>query len=164
MTQAAAIQVDRQYVTLGLGREVFAVEVDRVREILDLRPVAIVPNAPDFMLGMIDVRGHGVPVIDLRMKLGLPAAAATEHTRIIVLDVPVGDRARLMGLVSDRVFEVTSLAEHSLEEPPSLGVSWRSDYIQSIARRNGAFVIVFDLGRLFTDSEIALVGGPGGQP
>jgi len=150
-----------QYVTLGIERETFAVEVDVVREILDMRPISWVPNAPAFMLGMIDVRGTAVPVIDLRVKLGLPPAAPTEHTRIIVLEVRFGDRLRLMGLVADRVFEVTPLADQAQEPPPEVGVRWRSDYIRAIGRRNSAFVIIFDLAHLLTSEEAALVDAGG---
>lgn len=162
--QSRPARAERQYVTLGIDGEVFAVDVEGVREILDMRPVARVPHAPPFMIGMIDVRGHGAPVIDLRVKLGLPTAAATEHTRIIVLDLELEGRARLVGLVADRVFEVTSLAEHSLDSPPEVGMRWRSDYIETIARRDGRFVIVFDMARLFTADEAASVAATGAQP
>jgi purine-binding chemotaxis protein CheW len=152
---------DAQYVTLGIDREVFAVEVEKVREILDAQPVSRVPNAPAFLLGMIDVRGQGVPVIDLRVKLGLPPAPPTEHTRIVVLEVVAGGRTVPMGLMADRVFEVTALAGQTLEPPPEVGVRWRSDYIRAIGRRNGAFVIVFDLSCLFSAEDAAFIGGEG---
>jgi len=153
-----SVNDSKQYVTLGLGAEVFAVEVTGVREIIDACAVSKVPNAPDFMLGMIDVRGMAVPVVDLRLKLGLPPAAPTEHTRIVVLEVIVDGRARPMGLLADRVFEVTELAEEGLESVPQVGVRWRSDYIRAIGRHNGAFVIIFDLTRLFSSDEVALIG------
>ncbi|EPY00211.1 chemotaxis protein CheW, partial [Magnetospirillum fulvum] len=99
----------------------------------------------------------GVPVIDLRTKLGLPPVTPTENTRIIVLEVPVGSRQITMGMISDRVIEVTSLAEHELEAAPDVGVRWRSEYIRAIGRSGGAFVIVFDLSQLFSSEEAALV-------
>jgi purine-binding chemotaxis protein CheW len=156
MADTARIRDGAQFVTLGLDREVFAVEVEKVREILDMRPVSRVPNAPPFMAGMIDVRGAGVPVIDLRVKLGLPAVPPNEHTRILVLEVTAGDRPRLMGLVADRVFEVTGLGD--TDTPPEIGVHWRSDYIRAIGRHKGEFVIIFDLGHLFSGEEAALLG------
>ncbi|SEH30862.1 chemotaxis protein CheW [Magnetospirillum fulvum] len=157
MTQTALTRSGVQYVTIGIDREIFAVEVEQVREILDLRPVSRVPNAPPFLAGMIDVRGQGVPVIDLRTKLGLLPVEPTEHTRIVVLEVPVGNRQITMGMIADRVIEVTSLAEHDLEPPPDVGVRWRSDYIRAIGRSGGAFVIVFDLSRLFSSEDAALM-------
>jgi purine-binding chemotaxis protein CheW len=147
-----------QYVTLGIDREVFAVDVDRVREILDAQPVTRVPYAPPFMLGMIDVRGRSVPVIDLRTKLGLPAAENTEQTRIIVLDIENQGRSLTMGMLADRVFEVTSLDDHDMEPPPDVGTHWRSDYIRGVGRRKDGFVIIFDLSRLFSTDETAFIG------
>lgn len=155
MTIAAVSRDIAQYVTLGIDHELFAVEVEMVREILDMRPISRVPNTPAFVLGMVDVRGVGVPVLDLRVKLGLPPVPPTENTRILVLEVPIGGRLRPLGLVADRVLDVTGLEAH--EPPPEVGVRWRSDYIRAIGRRNGAFVIIFDLSCLLGSDEAALV-------
>lgn len=157
MTERPPPEEGTQYVTLGIDRELFAVPVDKVREILDVRPVSRVPYAPAFMLGMIDVRGRSVPVIDLRAKLGLPTAQTTEHTRIIVLDIETEARPLTMGLLADRVFEVTALDGAGIEAPPDVGIQWRSDYIHGIGRRAQAFVIIFDLPRLFSSEEAALI-------
>ncbi|RJF79527.1 chemotaxis protein CheW [Azospirillum cavernae] len=160
MTNTTAPRDPAQYVTIGIDREIFAVEVGNVREILDMQPIARLPHAPAFMVGMIDVRGQGVPTIDLRVKLGLPAIPVTEHTRILVLDVPIDGTPLTMGVIADRVIEVTALADHALEAPPRVGGRWRSDYIQAIGRANGAFVIVFDVARLFSSDEAALLEQP----
>lgn len=147
-----------QYVTLGVGEEVFAVEVTRVHEILDLVPVVRLPNAPAHVLGMIDVRRRAVPVVDLRVKLGLSPTVATEQSRILVLDVDVGGRTVVLGLLADRVYEVTDLADHAIEPPPDIGMRWRSDYIRGVGRRGPSFVIIFDLSRLFSEEEVPLLG------
>jgi purine-binding chemotaxis protein CheW len=157
MVQVARIAPHAQFVTLGIEDEIFAVEVERVREILDMRPIVRIPNAPGFLMGMIDVRGRAVPVIDLRVKLGLKTAVATEQTRIVVLEVQLADRALYLGLLADRVFEVTALDEHGLEPPPELGIRWRNDYIRAIGRRNASFVIIFDLEHLLSSDETALL-------
>ncbi|MBR0686348.1 chemotaxis protein CheW [Bradyrhizobium manausense] len=146
-----------QYVTLGVGDERFALPVERVREILQMQPIARMPNAPACFLGMIDVRGQGVPVVDLRLKLGFESGEDTETTRIIVLQVTVGGRELTLGLKTDRVFEVTELDGNHLEPPPEIGTSWSAKCITGIGRRNGAFVTVFDLGCLFAASDIAVV-------
>lgn len=146
-----------QFVTLGIEREVFAVPVETVVEILDMRLIFRLPDAPAYMMGLIDVRGRGVPVIDLRVKLGLPAIEATETTRILVLEVPVTGRRLVMGLVADRVFEVAALGERQIEPPPDIGIRWRSDYIRGIGRHGDGFVIILDLDRLFSSEEAALV-------
>jgi purine-binding chemotaxis protein CheW len=149
---------DAQFVTLGIDHEVFAVPVETVVEILDMRPMFRVPDAPAHLAGLIDVRGRGVPVIDLRVKLGLATAPPTETTRIMVLEVPVGGRQLVLGLVADRVFEVAALDHGRIEPPPDIGNRWRCDYIRGVGRRGDSFVIVFDLGRLFASDEQALLG------
>jgi purine-binding chemotaxis protein CheW len=150
--------IDTQFVTLGIDREVFAVPVETVLEILDMRELFRVPDAPAYLAGLIDVRGRGVPVIDLRVKLGLPAAAVTEGTRIMVLEVPVEGRQLVLGLIADRVYEVASLDDGRLEPPPQIGTKWHSEYIRGVGRRGEHFVVVFDLGRLFASDEPAFVG------
>lgn len=137
-----------QYVTLGVGEELFAAPVARVQEILDMRPIARLPQAPQNLLGMIDVRGQGVPVLDLRLTLGMAAAEDTENTRIVVLSVagPAGDVT--LGLRADRVFEVTVLDSDSLDPPPAVATGWSGHCIEGIGRRNGLFVTVLDLDRL----------------
>ena len=97
-----------QYVTLGVNGELFAAPVDKVQEILEMRPVSRRPQAPANLLGMTDVRGQGIPVLDLRLTLGLPQADDTENTRIVVLNVMAGDGAMTVGLRTDRVFEAVS--------------------------------------------------------
>jgi purine-binding chemotaxis protein CheW len=150
-----------QFVTIGIGQEVFAVPVEAVVEILDLRPVARLPEAPAYLAGLIDVRGRSVPVIDLRVKLGLTPIAATESTRILVLEIAINGRHLALGLIADRVFEVITLAQGEVEAPPDIGVKWRSDYISGVGRRAGGFVIIFDLPNLFSNAGTMLIE-PGG--
>ncbi len=158
MDPRSEIAGDAQFVTLGIEREVFAVPVEMVLEILDMRQLFRIPDGPAYLAGLIDVRGRGVPVIDLRLKLGLPTAKATENTRILVLEVPVAGRTLALGLIADRVFEVTGLDQGQIEAPPDIGVAWRSDYIKGVGRRGDSFVIVFDLSRLFSAEDAAYLG------
>ncbi|AZS20749.1 MULTISPECIES: chemotaxis protein CheW [unclassified Caulobacter] len=148
---------DGQYVTLGLGAEVFAVPVAYVREILDFAPPFGIPEGPGYMLGLTDVRGRGTPTLDLRRKLGLPGVAPTLTTRILVVDVPIDDRTLSLGLVADRVIEVAAFSESQIEAAPDIGVPWRSDYIQGVVRRDSGFVVIFDLARLLTGQDAALI-------
>ncbi len=149
---AAAVD-ESQYVTLGLGAEMFAVPVTFVREILDYRDTFRLPEGPDYMLGLIDVRGRGTPVIDLRLKLGLPKVPPTPATRIMVLDVPLADRVLSLGLVADKVHEVKTFAAEQIESVPDVGVAWRSDYIAGVVRNDAGFVVLFDLPNLLTADE-----------
>lgn len=143
-----------QYLTLGVAGEVFAAPVDRVREILDMQPVARLPQAPANLIGMIDVRGQGIPVLDLRTTLGMPAVEDTMHTRIVVLSVTMSGTPRLLGLRTDRVFEVTVLDGDDLDPPPDFGAGWRGHCIAGIGRRHGGFVTVLDLDRLLAGAGL----------
>jgi purine-binding chemotaxis protein CheW len=142
-----------QYLTLGLEQETFGIDIQHVREILDMCSISALPHAPDFLLGMIDVRGSGYPVVDLRLKLGLPRADATPSTRIIILDVPVNGRRTGVGFVADRVFEVTNIDGNRIEPPPEVGGRWRSNYIAGVGRKGSNFVVIFDLERLMGSDE-----------
>ena len=156
----AIISADAQFVTLGIGRELFAIPVEAVLEIIDLREMFRVPDAPACLAGLIDVRNRSVPVVDLRVKLGLPAAVPTEATRIMVLEIAVAGRQLVIGLLADRVFEVASLDGGRLEPPPDIGTRWRSDYIRGVGRRGDSFVVIFDLERLFSSDDTALLEAP----
>ncbi|TAJ72513.1 MAG: chemotaxis protein CheW [Phenylobacterium sp.] len=144
-----------QYVTLGLGVEVFAVPVEFVREILDYRQPFAIPEGPAYLLGLTDVRGRGTATIDLRAKLGLPTIPPGPSTRILVLDIPLEGRLLSLGLVADRVIEVVSVAADQIEPAPDIGVAWRSDYIAGVVRRDDGFVVLFELAKLLTTQEAA---------
>ena len=144
-----------QFVTLGLGAEVFAVPVEYVREILDYQQPFAIPEGPAYLLGLTDVRGRATPTLDLRVKLGLPPMQPTLSTRILVLDVPVEGRMLSLGLVADRVIEVAAFTEDQVEPAPDIGVPWRSEYIRGVVRQEHGFVVLFDLARLLTSQEAA---------
>lgn len=143
-----------QFVTLGAAQEIYAAPVEKVQEILELRPISRLPNAPANLLGMIDVRSEGVPVLDLRATLGLPVTGDDENTRIVVLRFQADGRELTLALKTDRVFEVTVLDDEALSPPPPTGRRWDSRVIAGIGRRNGAFVTVLDLDRLFSLSDL----------
>jgi purine-binding chemotaxis protein CheW len=140
-----------QYVTLGVANELFAAPVERVQEILDMCPISKLPRTSANLLGMIDVRGEGTPVFDLRMTLDMPATQDTVNTRILVLFVTSGGRETRIGLKADRVIEVTALDTEELNPPPHMGRSSNGRTIVGIGRRNGAFVTVLDLDNLLAD-------------
>jgi purine-binding chemotaxis protein CheW len=157
MTMTAQ-SAELQFVTFSLGEELFAVPVGVVREILDHEEAFKIPHGPDYLLGLRDVRGQGVPVIDLRLRLGMSGTVKTPHTRILVLDVPIGDRVLALGLVADRVYEVVPFRQEQIEAAPDIGIRWRSDYIAGVVRRDQSFVVIVDLARLFSDAGPALSG------
>jgi purine-binding chemotaxis protein CheW len=144
-----------QYVTFGLGDEVFAAPVGLVREILTYQAPSRIPNGPDYLLGLTDVRGRGVPTADLRIRLGMTPVAPTLNTRILVLDIPLEDRVLSLGLVADRVFEVAVFTVDQIEPSPDIGIKWRSDYISGVVRRADDFVVLIDLVRLLSTTAVA---------
>lgn len=144
-----------QAVTFGLGDEVFGVSVMLVREILDYAPAFRVPNGPEWLLGLTDVRGQGVPTIDLRARLGLPVAEPTLSTRVLIVDVPLADRTVSLGLVVDRVLAVTTFTRDRLEAAPDIGTRWRSDYIQGVIREPDGFVVLIDVAEIFSRDDVA---------
>lgn len=154
----AGTSSESQFVTFSLDSEIFAVPVEVVREILDHEEAFKIPHGPDYLLGLRDVRGQGVPVVDLRLRLGMSRTEKTPHTRILVLDVKIGEKMLTLGLVADRVYEVTPFRSDEIEGAPDIGIRWRSDYIAGVVRRNGSFVVIVDLARLFSDSGAALSG------
>jgi purine-binding chemotaxis protein CheW len=155
----AGVNRETQFVTLGLGKEVFAVPVEYVREILDYREPFAIPEGPAWFLGLTDVRGQATPTLDLRSRLGLPTVPPDLGTRILVLDVPIGQRILSLGLVADRVIEVVAVADERIEAAPEIGVPWRSDYIRGVVRRETGFVVIFDLPRLLAGSDLAALPG-----
>jgi len=147
--------VEGQYVAFGLGDEVFAAPVGLVREILNYQQPSRIPNSPDYLLGLTDVRGQGVPTADLRIRLGMAPTEPTLNTRILVLDIPLEDRTLSLGLVADRVFEVTAFTAAQIEPSPDIGIRWRSDYIAGVVRRDEGFVVLIDLPRLLSSTDTA---------
>jgi purine-binding chemotaxis protein CheW len=147
------------YVTLALGDEILAVEVGIVREILDFIPITRLPIAPPFLSGVIDVRGATVPVIDLRVKLGLPPAPATQDTRILIVNLPCEGRDLVIGLLVERVFEVAEFDTEALQGVPDIGERWQSEYIKAIGRLREQFVVIFDPMKLFTFQQIDSISG-----
>ncbi|MBW7921227.1 MAG: chemotaxis protein CheW [Rubellimicrobium sp.] len=146
-----------QFVTFSLGAETFAVPVTVVREILDHEDAFHLPDGPHYLLGLRDVRGQGVPVIDLRLRLGLPASDVTPHTRVLVLDIPLAGRLLTLGMMADRVHEVVSFRAGEIEPPPDIGRNWRSEHITGVARRGSGFVVLLDLASLLGEGDLAML-------
>lgn len=149
-----------QVVTFGLGAEAFAVPVALIREIFDYRETCRIPNGPDYLLGLTDMRGQGVTTIDLRLRLGLSATVPTPSTRILVADVPLADRVLTLGLVVDRVLEVSIFRTDQIEPAPDIGTVWPSAYIGGVVKRAEGFVVLIDMTHIFSADEAALLPAP----
>lgn len=145
-----------QFVTFQLGGELFGVEVHRTREVLNLIPVTRVPQAPDYMLGVINLRGQVVPVIDMRCKLGMPRADVSRDTCIIVIEVHLDDETIVVGAQADAVREVLEVRQDQIEPAPRLGTRLRNEFIQGMGRVDDQFIILLNIDRVFSGEEFFL--------
>jgi purine-binding chemotaxis protein CheW len=145
------------YLTFKLGDEVFALDVSQVREVLDLTTITKVPRAPEFMRGVINVRGSVVPVVDMRVKFGLPEIDDTPDTRIIVMELALDGEMSTLGALADSVHEVVEMEPGQIEPPPKIGMRWKTEFIRGIGKRNDDFIIILDINRVFSVDELALV-------
>ncbi|MBW2107145.1 MAG: chemotaxis protein CheW [Deltaproteobacteria bacterium] len=143
-----------QYLTFCLGRELFAFEIGSVREVLEMTKITPVPATPEFMRGVINLRGHVVPVIDLRKKLGMSEARDTLDTCIIICELLVDDEPASVGLVVDSVREVAEIADRDIEPAPSLGTHVSANMLQGMARQDTEFVMLLDINTVLTGNEL----------
>jgi len=147
----------RQYMTFKLGDELFAIDVAQVREVLEVSQITKVPTAPAYMRGVVNVRGQSTPVVDLRLRFGLPKAADSVHTRIIVMELQLDGEATVLGGIADSVHEVIELDPAHIDPPPSIAMRWRTELIQGMGKRGDDFVIILDANAVFSSDELALV-------
>lgn len=134
--------------TLRLDDEYFAFEAEGVREILDLVTVTEVPNASPFAAGLINVRGRVVPLADLRVAFGMRRGDVTQDTRIVVVESEIDGEPTVVGLLADKVYDVTDIENGAIEDAPKVGMRWRADYVRGIGKRNGQFIIIPHLQRI----------------
>jgi len=146
-----------QYLTFHLGDEVFAVDVMQVREILDFTEITRVPKTPEFMVGVINLRGSVVPVIDLRLKFGMEEALKTRDTCIIVMEVSIDGDTAVIGALADSVREVMELGREDIEPPPRIGIRMDTDFIHGMGKRDDRFLILLNIDRIFSTTELLLV-------
>lgn len=151
MTDTAETQM---VLTFALDGETFAIPVDHVDEIIDPLPITRAPNADAFAPGLINVRGAIAPFVDLRHRLGMKPAEVRESSRVLVLDLVVGGEATKVAVLADDVADITETAVADLEAVPELGVRWPTDLIRGVAKKDGALVIVLDVGAAFAPQNL----------
>ena len=149
------------FLTFTLNREIFAIQVANVREVLDLAEITVVPRTPKFMRGVINLRGRVVPVVDMRIKFDLPAVQDTVDTCIIVVEVNFDDEKMVIGALADSVEEVFELGEEEIEPPPSIGSSLDSEFIRGMGKLGEKFIVILDIDKVFSVDELAMATDPG---
>lgn len=154
---AIAITETAQYMTFKLGDELFAINVAQVREVLEVSQITRIPTAPEYMRGVVNVRGKAIPVVDLRLKFGLPKGQATVHTRIVVIELDMDGEVTVVGGVADSVHEVIELEPGHIAPPPSIASRWRTELIRGMGRRGDEFIIILDINAIFSSDALELV-------
>ena len=144
---------DLSVLTFNLNGETFAIEAIVVQEILDLLPETLVPGSMPFVGSVINFRGKVIPLADIRLAFGMIATETTIDSRIIVIELDIDGEATLIGIRTDKVNEVTTLAKMASEPPPSVGMRWRADYINCLVKRGGEFIIVPNLQAIFVSQR-----------
>jgi len=156
-TAAGAAKSDQRagkYLTFRLGNEEFAIQVLKVREIMGVQDITAVPQTPHYVKGVINLRGKVIPVVDLRLKFGLPEAEYTQHTCIIVVQIPGASGPMLMGIVVDGVSEVVSLTAGDIENTPDFGQGVTVPYLLGMAKTKGGVKILLDIDQVLTSQEV----------
>lgn len=148
----------RQFLAFRLDEESFALDVAQIREILDRTAITRIPRMPEFMKGVINLRGSVVPVVDMRVKFDLGVVEETVDTCIIVVEVDLNGETTVIGALVDGVQEVFELEPGQIEPPPRIGTRLDTEFIEGMGRREEGFVIVLDVDRVFSAGELAAVG------
>jgi len=154
---AAEMTQTTQYLTFKLGDEVFALDITKVREVLDFTTVTKVPRTPEFMRGVINLRGSVVPVVDLRLKFGMSKTENNVNTCIIITEVTVDNDTTILGALADSVQEVLDLEPGNIAPAPKIGTKLRTEFIKGMGRRDDRFIIILDIDKVFSVDELALV-------
>lgn len=149
-----SISDTRQYLTFKLGDEIFALDVAQVREILDFTTITKVPQTPEFMRGVINLRGSVVPVVDMRLKFGMSRTERTVNTCIQVVEVQLDGERTVIGALVDSVQEVFELEPGEIEPPPRIGTRLRTEFIKGMGKRDERFVMILDIDKVFTAEDL----------
>lgn len=145
-----------QYLTFLLDSKLFAFDVLKTREVLSIIEITHIPGTPDYMTGVLNLRGSVVPVIDLRKKFGLRETAYTENTSIVIVEAASGSELVIVGALVDAVKGVRRFEEDQLEPPPKVGMKLNLDLIYAIGKTEKDFVLILNVDKVLSDEDITL--------
>ena len=157
MTQAIDVMADREgkYLTFTLGNEGYGISILQIKEIIGMMSITPVPQTPDFVKGVINLRGKVIPVVDLRLRFGMGAMDYTERTCIIVVEIEGDSGTVMMGIVVDSVSEVLNIKSEDIEDTPTFGTKLDTEYILGMAKMEGGIKILLDIDRVLSANEVA---------
>ena len=156
---AAATAQAQQYLTFMLGGETYAMGILSIKEIIEYGNLTSVPRMPEFISGVINLRGAVVPVIDLGARFGKHAASITRRTCIVIVEVDNGEETQVVGVVVDAVNEVLEISAAEIEPSPSFGANIRADFIDGMGKIDNKFVILLNIQQVLSVEEIATLAG-----
>lgn len=148
------IQAEEQYLTFLMGKDQYSIDILQVKEIIAFTDVLKIPMLPDYIKGVINLRGHVVPVLDLAMRFGKERTQVSKLTCIIIVEVQKGDRKRELGIMVDAVNEVISLAKENIEETPEFGEDVRADFISGMGKVDDKFIVMLNVARLLNVEDL----------
>ena len=151
---ATEILESNQYLTFILDQEIYALDITQVREVLDFTEVTKVPRMPEFMRGVINLRGGVVPVVDLRLKFDMGESERTVDTCIIIMELDIDGERTFLGALADSVQEVITLESDQIEPPPKIGTRLDTEFIRGMGKKNDDLIIILDINRVFSSSEL----------
>lgn len=160
---ASEVARPAQYLGFSLAGETYAIELLRIREIIEHVPITRVPGMPPAVLGVINLRGRVVPVVDLAVKMGLGPRPITRWTCFVIVEALLDGERTALGLLADSVSEVLDLGPDDIESPPAFGTRAPVDYLRGMGRQEQRFILLLDLDRLLSTEELlGLVGAAAG--
>lgn len=157
--QAISVMTDREgkYLTFVLAAEEYGISILKIKEIIGMMPITTIPQTPDFVKGVINLRGKVIPVVDLRLRFGMKRIDYTERTCIIVVEISGGTGTVMIGIVVDSVSEVLNIKGGDIEETPAFGTKLNTDYILGMAKVQGGVKILLDIDRVLSRDEVVLL-------
>ena len=156
-------QEQSQYLTFLLGGEMFAIDILNIKEIIEYGSLTTVPMMPEFIRGVINLRGAVVPVVDLAVRFGRKSMEATKRTCIVIIEIEAEDERQDVGVVVDSVSEVLEIPQSEIEPAPAFGARIRADFIQGMGKINGRFVVILNANHVLSIDEMAVLSQAGGQ-
>lgn len=159
INQAVKVMAEKEgkYLTFTLASEEYGIGILKIKEIIGMIPVTSVPKTPEFVKGVINLRGKVIPVIDLRLRFGMESMDYTERTCIIIVEVSGPSGKVMMGIVVDSVSEVLNIKSDEIDETPRFGMALNTDYILGMAKSDRSVKILLDIDQILTTSEMALL-------
>ena len=153
----AEVKLSNQFVTFKIENEIYAIDVFKIREILEVPDITKVPGMPPMIRGVINIRGSVVPVLDMKMKFGHEQTEQTQDTAVIVTEIDNNEGVIQIGIIVDAAREVITLEPEEIEEPPRLGIFIDNKYLRGMGKVNDEFIIILNIDKILSENEISQV-------